>query len=285
MGIPSRVHRTVQHMPKVLITWLMGCLLLPAGLAAATSGSTERIAWQKVPIPLELKVGAERLVQFPVAVTVGLPAPLQGIVRVQSVAGTVYLLAQQPFAATRVVVRGLDDGRIYLLDLSAKVSPKLSAQLSTPLSREADGAGTDPVEIFDPDEARDERERAEQAGAPAYGYVTLTRFAAQQLYAPARLLEGLPGVVRVPIEGKPVALVRGDTVEAIPLIAWRAGDLYLTALTLTNTTRRAQVLDPRTLRGRWLSATFQHNRLHPAGREADRTVVYLVSARPFAASL
>ena len=48
---------------------------------------------------------------------------------------------------------------------------------------------------------------------------------------------------------------------------------------------RPQTLDPRTLRGRWLTAAFQHNRLHEAGSEADRTVVYLISDRPFAASL
>ena len=43
--------------------------------------------------------------------------------------------------------------------------------------------------------------------------------------------------------------------------------------------------DPRNLRGRWLTAAFQHNRLHAVGSEADRTVVYLISDRPFAASL
>jgi integrating conjugative element protein (TIGR03749 family) len=113
----------------------------------------------------------------------------------------------------------------------------------------------------------------------------LTRFAAQQMYAPARLLQDLPGVVRVPVKREPVALVRGDAVEAMPLVSWRAGDLYVTAAKLTNKTDRPQTLDPRTLRGRWLTAAFQHNRLHEAGSEADRTVVYLISHRPFAASL
>ena len=76
-----------------------------------------------------------------------------------------------------------------------------------------------------------------------------------------------------------------DAVEAVPLVAWRASNLYVTAAKLTNKTDRPQTLDPRTLRGRWLTAAFQHNRLHEAGSEADRTVVYLISDRPFAASL
>tara|TARA_Y100001933_G_scaffold264530_1_gene330656 strand:+ start:9574 stop:10389 length:816 start_codon:yes stop_codon:yes gene_type:complete len=245
-------------------------LLLHAVGVNAAPDTPERIAWRKTPIAVELAVGVERLVHFPGAVKVGVPPQLQGALRVQSIDGTLYLLASQPFAATRVIVRGMDNGQIYLLDLSAV----------------ADGGGSSPIEIYLPDEVRaNGSEPTAASGPPQYGYVTLTRFAAQQMYAPARLLQELPGVVRVPVKREPVALVRGDAVEAVPLVSWRAGDLYLTAAKLTNKTERPQTLDPRTLRGRWLTAAFQHNRLHEAGSEADRTVVYLISDRPFAASL
>ncbi len=245
-------------------------LVLPTVAVSAATDTLERIAWRKTPIDVELAVDAERLLHFPDAVKVGVPAPLRGALRVQSIDGTLYLLANQPFAATRVIVHGIDNGQVYLLDLSAV----------------ADGGGSGPIEIYLPDETSPKgREPTTASGPPQYGYVTLTRFAAQRMYAPARLLHELPGVVRVPIKREPVALVRGDTVEAVPLVAWRAGDLYVTAAKLTNTTDRPQTLDPRTLRGRWLAATFQHNRLHEAGSEADRTVVYLISDRPFAASL
>ncbi|MCP5413608.1 MAG: TIGR03749 family integrating conjugative element protein [Chromatiaceae bacterium] len=120
---------------------------------------------------------------------------------------------------------------------------------------------------------------------PAYGYVTLTRFAAQQLYAPARLLHDLPGVVRVPVRREPVHLVRAAPIEASPLVAWRASGLYITAVKLRNLGTQAVTLDPRTLRGSWLTAAFQHNRLHPAGDEADTTALYLISARPFETAL
>jgi len=169
-----------------------------------------------------------------------------------------------------VIVRGIDNGQVYLLDLSAV----------------AEGDGSGPIEIYLPDAApANGSEPTVASGPPQYGYVTLTRFAAQQMYAPARLLHEFPGLNRVPVKREPVALVRGDAVEALPLVAWRAGDLYVTAAKLTNTTDRPQTLDPRTLRGRWLTAALQHNRLHQAGSEADRTVVYLISDRPFAASL
>jgi integrating conjugative element protein (TIGR03749 family) len=249
---------------------MVGLLLTSAALTASASEPPERVTWRKTPIVLELRVGTERLVHFPRPVTVGVPAPLQDALRIQSIAGTVYLLAHHPFASTRVLVRGLDGGGVYLLDLSAKLE-------STAIA---------PVEILDPDEALEPGTAAVQpTGLREYGYVSLTRFAAQQLYAPSRLLVDLPGVVRVPIKRDPVALVRSDTIEALPLVAWRAGDLFVTAVKLTNQTDQPQILDPRTLRGAWLTATFQHNRLLGAGDEADRTVVYLISARPFASSL
>ncbi|MCP5417431.1 MAG: TIGR03749 family integrating conjugative element protein [Chromatiaceae bacterium] len=232
----------------------------------------ERIIWQKTPIELALSVGKEQRVDFPGPVRIGLPATLQPILRVQSVAGNLYLLAHRPFEPTRVMVRAIESGAVYLLDLSAdnKSAPTAAIQIFDPEVEQSDLSSdqTEPSPIF-----------------PTYGYVALTRFAAQKLYAPARLLRDLPGVVRVPVRRKSVQLIHAGQVTAEPLVAWRAGDLYLTAVKLRNSTSHPVTLDPRTLRGTWLTATFQHNRLHVAGNEADTTVVYLISARPFETSL
>ena len=153
----------------------------------------ERIIWQKKPIALSLTVGKEQRVDFPGPVKVGLPAAIQSTLRVQSVAGTVYLLAHQRFEATRVMVRAVDSGAIYLLDLSADNEDEAKAA----------------IQILDPETRKTMVTAA--AGTPlpalpAYGYVTLTRFAAQQLYAPARLLHDLPGVPasRCADRGQPV---------------------------------------------------------------------------------
>jgi len=81
-----------------------------------------------------------------------------------------------------------------------------------------------------------------------------------------------------------VSLMYGGAVDATPLVAWRAGGLYATAVKLSNRTDQPQTLDPRNLRGSWLTATFQHNRLLATGSDADTTAVYLISARPFEAS-
>ena len=259
--------------PVVLCAIL--CLAPVIAWANTTDGEApapERITWQKTPIVVALTVGKERRVDFPGPVKVGLPPAIQSALRVQSVAGTVYLLAHQPFEATRVMVRAVDSGAVYLLDLSAdnEGEPKPAIQILEPETRIAGAAtdeGTPPPEL------------------PAYGYVTLTRFAAQQLYAPARLLHDLPGVVRVPVRHEAVRLVRAAPIEASPLVAWRASGLYITAVKLRNLGTQAVTLDPRTLRGSWLTAAFQHNRLHPTGDEADTTALYLISARPFETAL
>ena len=248
-------------------------LVFLAQTLCAESTLPQRIQWRKTPIPITLSVGEERMVHFRRPVSVGLPATLESVLRTQTVNGTVYLMAKAAFGSTRVIVREIDMGQTYLFDLSASPSNGTTSGNTAPIVVTLDEVGSA------------ENRLAETGSSGQHGYVSLTRYAAQQLYAPTRLLSSVPGIVRVPIQRESVALVPGNTVEAKPLVAWRAGHLYVTAVKLTNRSAKAQTLDPRTLRGAWLSAAFQHARLLPAGDEADTTAVYLVSAQPFRASL
>ncbi len=254
--------------PKLLSPLLVLLLVAPASWALQAESPPRRVHWQDIPIPVLLTVGEERRVQFPAPVSVGVPGSLQALLRTQTVNGTVYLLAQASFAETRILVRELDSGQTYMLDLSATLEVSANEAL-----------------IIEP---RAERDRLAPtrggSGGRAHSYVSLTRFAAQQLFAPLRLASPLPGVARIPVQSESVFLIPSDAVEATPLMAWRAGSLFLTAVKLRNRSARAQVLDPRRLRGQWLTATFQHARLLPAGSPADSTAVYLISAQPFAAS-
>lgn len=252
-------------------------LLFLAQTVCAESTLPQRIQWRKTPIAITLSVGEERMVHFRRPVSVGLPATLESVLRTQTVNGTVYLMAKAAFGSTRVIVREIDMGQTYLFDLSA--SPSSSSTSG------ATSGNTPPIVVTLDETGTAETQLAETDSSAQHGYVSLTRYAAQQLYAPMRLLSSVPGIVRVPIQRESVALVPGNSVEAKPLVAWRAGHLYVTALKLTNRSGIAQTLDPRTLRGAWLSAAFQHSRLLPAGDEADTTAVYLVSAQPFRASL
>ena len=244
-------------------------LLLWAQTLSAESMPSQRIQWQKTPIAIVLSVGEERMVHFRAPVSVGIPATLESILRTQTVNGTVYWMAQAAFGSTRVMVREIEGGQTYLFDLSAATNGEDSAA----------------IVVFVDEITEPENRLGETGDGARHGYVSLTRYAAQQLYAPMRLLSSVPGIVRVPVQQHSVALVPGNGVEAKPLVAWRAGHLYVTAIKLTNRLAKAQTLDPRTLRGAWLSAAFQHSRLLPAGSDADTTAVYLVSAQPFAEAL
>ena len=259
---------SIRPFKQRLIMSLGVVMLLAHTLAPADTEIPERIEWKKDPIRLKLVVGQEQRVEFPNPVKVGVPASVQPLLRAQSVNGAVYLLARGSFESNRLMVRELDSGRIYLFDVTAaeESGPQYPIQITV-------AADSEPVKGRDTVGNDADRKRP--------SYIQLTRFAAQQLYAPLRLVKDRPGIVRVPMARAPVNLVHGGTVEATPLLAWRANGLYVTAVKLTNRTEHPQTLDPRDLRGAWLSAAFQHHRLLPKGDEADTTVVYLISARPF----
>lgn len=239
----------------------------------AASNGPERVVWNKSPIVIPLVVGEERLVHFPDSVSIGLPQTLAPLLRSQSINGTVYLLAKHSFEPTRVMVRSETDGPMYVLDISA--SPGHPEGRSPPDMQ---------ILLETPQDAGAAESKYDKRSRP-WGYSALTRYAAQQLYAPTRLIPRQSGVVAILVNGEPVDLVYGAKVEAVPVAAWKVGLQYVTAVKLTNRTQRAVVLDPRDLRGSWLAATFQHNRLLPAGNEADTTAVYLVSDRPFDVAL
>ena len=239
----------------------------------------ERIIWDRTPLGIALPIGQERQVTFPAPVEVGMPAGLADTVRTQVVAGTVYWVAKSEFTPQRIQVRDTATGQIYLVDLSARSSASTAPVIVT--------QGAAPAQMDGSAGGMASAPAAVAAGTvtapkmPTYDYGALTRFAAQSLYAPRRLAPTLPGVFQAPVDGRPIDLVRGESIQATPLIAWRSGNLYITAVRLRNQGYSSVILDPRSLRGLWLAATFQHARLFPKGDEADTTAVYLISAKPF----
>ena len=236
--------------------------------------AVERVIWNKEPIVLHLTVDQERLVTFPAGVKVGVQEGMAGVLRTQVVDGTVYWKATRAFPVLRVQVQEIESGRLFLVNLKA---------VTTATSNE-------PVEVAVASSPARESERALTAPASGpIGYVKLTRFASQQLYAPSRLAQSEAGIWAVPLrtEGA-VRLVMGQNagaVEAVPIGSWRSANFYVTAIRLRNVGTSAVIIDPRALRGRWLAATSQHGRLLPGGDDADTSALYLISSRSFEESL
>lgn len=246
----------------------------PAGAGPVAADAIEQRVWRGAPIRVDLRLDSERTLRLAGArqLRAGLlGGPVPGL-RVQSLGDHLYLEAQQPFAATRVLVQS-DTGQSILLDLAA--APDFPA--GAPLEILADPA---PDSAIDAPPAK----AAATTGERPVGYVALVRHAAQSLYAPGRLAPWSSAITRTPLPETPLThLVRGAQVQAEPVAAWHAqgphGPLWVAAVRLRNTLAEPVVLDPRDLRGQWRAASFQHARLGRAGDPTDTTTLYLVADR------
>jgi integrating conjugative element protein (TIGR03749 family) len=176
-----------------------------------------------------------------------------------------------------------DTGALILLDIAAEPAKDGEAELEP--VRIVEGNST-PARYGDqPGDDNEAPARAQdQAGARAARRetpvsVVLTRFAAQNLYAPLRTVEPLPSVMRVNLRsGLDLGtLMPTLPVRAVALASWRLEDQWVTAVRLTNSSSGWITLDPRVLQGDFLTATFQHEALGPRGTPEDTTVLYLVT--------
>ena len=259
---------------------LLGLLAVAAAPAVQ---AVEILRWERMPLAVPLKVGHERIVFIDRNVRVGVPAGVGERLRVQSAGGAVYLRASEPIEPTRLQLQDADTGALILLDIAAEPAKDGVAELDP--VRIVEGNST-PARYGDqPGDDNEAPARAQdQAGARAARRetpvsVVLTRFAAQNLYAPLRTVEPLPSVMRVNLRRDLDlgTLMPTLPVRAVALASWRLEDQWVTAVRLTNSSSGWITLDPRVLQGDFLTATFQHEALGPRGTPEDTTVLYLVT--------
>ncbi|BFO03095.1 TIGR03749 family integrating conjugative element protein [Pseudomonas aeruginosa] len=257
---------------------LLGLL---AAAAAPVSHAVEILRWERMPLAVPLKVGQERIVFIDRNVRVGVPAGVGERLRVQSAGGAVYLRANEPIEPTRLQFQDADTGALILLDIAAE--PPKDGEAALEPVRIVEGV-TAQARYSDLPDSADEapvssRDGVRSARRETPVSVVLTRFAAQNLYAPLRTVEPLPGVMRVNLRRD---LDLGTLMPTLPvragaLASWRLEDQRVTAVRLTNSSSGWVTLDPRVLQGDFLTATFQHEALGPHGTPEDTTVLYLVT--------
>lgn len=251
--------------------------------------AVELMKWERLPLAVPLQVGQERVVFVDRNVRVGVPSTLAGKLRVQSTGGTLYLLASEPIAPTRIQLQDAETGALILMDIAASIPQENASPL-------------EPIQIIEGDHTPVRYGRTEQntgtstkppnrnqlnaAIEPAVQRETpvpavLTRYAAQNLYAPLRTVEPVSGIARVNINRSInlTTLLPMLFVEAKAVAAWRLEDYFVTAVQLKNTSTYTISLDPRSLQGDFVAATFQHPNLGPRGDASDTTVVYLVTRK------
>ena len=256
----------------------------PPPTAAQLRAGVERAVFDRAPVPVPLPVNVERLITLPAPAALHVPADMAQVARIEVIDRTIYATALKPFTTIRIVAELIDSGQQIPMDLVANDNTSSArAELEvftveTGLPGKA-GASTTVATTTVGGDSGIEPEKP----APTVDMVELTRHAARQLYAPRRLAWATPGVQQVEVDTRPVpGLMRGELVETVPLGQWRAGQLHVTAVRVTNRSRHAIELPLDQMRGRWISVTAQHGRIGPAGSEDDTTAIYMVCDRSFA---
>ena len=257
-------------------------ILLTLASATVLADASERVLWDKRPINVHLQVGNERIIHFPDDVRYWLPDTVKRHVSVLAANGVLYIRAMEPFPTTRLRIQGLNNQQVYLLDITASEAAAVSNELI----------------VMTKENTRNRSREATAYKTTEDWRIRLTRYAAQQLYAPERLVDGDSAIKRIPVESKmSVPLIRGGLIEAVPIASWQGHGLTVTAVRVRNLSRQSlqlqfdrsdfqQALDLSYLmRGDWLTATLQHDRLGAMGDETDTTTLYLVSNRSFVESL
>ena len=244
-------------------SWPLVILILP--VFTSQVDAVELMQWERLPLAVPLVVGQERVILLDQDVRVGVPGNISGKLRVQSIGGTVYLLPSEPIGPTRLQLQSVASGSIILLDIEAMpgdeaLEPVRIATESESIEADDDAKPSAPVE-------------------PTPVPVTLTRYAAQNLYAPLRTVEPLPGARRVPVKSPANLnhLLPTESVAITPMAAWRLGDFWVTAVKIRNKSGRRVQLDPRQLQATLFGASFQHTYLGSQGTPEDTTVAYLIT--------
>ncbi|POA72546.1 integrating conjugative element protein [Pseudomonas fluorescens] len=243
--------------------------------------AVEILRWERLPLAVSLIVDQERIVFIDRNVRVGVPASLAGRLRVQSAGGALYLRASEPIEPTRLQLQDADNGTLILLDIAAE--PAVTGQAAMEPVRIVEAEG--PAQRYGETQTSQGSHGSVDTTAPPRAAhetpvpVVLTRYAAQNLYAPLRTVESVPGVTRVNLRRHlPLdTLLPTLPVQARAIAAWRRDDVWVTAVRLANRSTRRLALDPRELQGDFMTAAFQHSTLGPAGTPEDTSVVYLVT--------
>ena len=258
----------------------IGVVLLLCSASINAESSARRVNWTGEPIKIELGVKQERRITFPSDIFVEYDKatdPALQRIRIQIVKNTAYLKATSSVPSSRLIIGEISTQKRYLLDVKAvRTSRHLPRVVVEDSINTANSATT----------STSSGGRMLRQGNRSAGYVGLIRFAAKELYAPDRLRGTDKNITRTPVTRKRVHhLIRNHTADTRPVGGWKSNGLYVTALSVKNTTSSPLFLDPRSVRGAWKAVSFQNNRIEAKGKNGDNTAMYVVSDLPFSQAI
>ena len=253
---------------------------------ALMAQSVEHVVWDRTPIRITLPLNEERLIRFPLAVNI-VDSELDDSTSVMKAQDIVYLNAHKPFKNKRLVVQLMPEGEAIILSLSSSAESSNATPIKVVMADNdvpnttVDAVPNDSVSV--PEDSPQNATTSEQS---QINPVSLTRFAIQSLYAPARLLVTPEGVGRTPMRtNRTITLVLGASVTATPLISWKGEDVYVTAIELKNQLNKALIVKPHMLLGDWQTVAFYPTNTLGARGNHDVTTVFVTSSKPFGEAL
>jgi len=273
----------------ILLTISLFSLAICNLVFASNKSYESYVIWKNAPIAIQLPVGKERVVKFQNPISFGMSKNFSDFVSVKNDAGELSLTALNTFKDKRVEVKDTITGKVILLDLSSgsdKNSPNSSIDIlykKPSNSEDAYNYGW----VKKPSELQGEM-----------SFLTLTRFAEQQLYSPKRLLKNPYNIRLITsyVDHKNYIpndqwfdglFIDGSTLN-LKWAQWYSSGYYITAVLVRN--QLAESIDlthnVTNLCGRdagiWKSVTFFPNwQLKPRGDLSDTTVAFLISNVPF----
>lgn len=273
-------------------SWTFAALLMLVVSAKVNSQTdVERLIYQERPLLLSLRTGYEHRVEFPEAVTIQIPSgAIHELHSLQASGQMVYWRPSVDMDKQRILAFSLDQQRIYLVDIESIPSGKRTDyRIDNPVLRRPQEKSLAPGEV-QPGRGNPAPAYARETKVENPPGVILTRFASQSLFAPTRLVPKDSRIHRVQLAAHPekIALIRSSKGEHFRVethAAWRGFGFYVTAVALINTSDITVELDMRNVRGNFQHLTPQHTWVGPAGTSNDRTVLYLVSRKPYHVAL
>jgi integrating conjugative element protein (TIGR03749 family) len=245
------------------------CFSLVLCMKLSFAGSVEHVVWDKTPIRIKLPLNQERLIKFPMAISI-VDSELDESAGILKIQDTLYFNAHAAFSNKRLVVQLMPQGEAIVLNLSTNEEISDTTPIEILMAENNDEAQSSPSTIKSSD----------------INAVTLTRFAIQSLYSPERLLVTPAEVSRTPMQThRNITLIYGASITAKPLLSWHADNLYVTAVELKNELNKEVTIDPRQILGDWQTATFYPTNTLKARHNKETTTLFLTSNRPFGEAL
>lgn len=258
-------------------------------LASQAALSTEHIVWDKAPIELHLSLGNERQVVFPDNIEIGITgSAIDRFKTLTSVDNRMFIEPNSKFDRQRILVRESSTGINYVIYLSVRND---DTQLDPVVTIHKENK----IKVTPANQTDSHKNSNNDGLLKSYPY--LTRYVAQQLYAPERLIRNNPSIQRISVPNKSFSSLFRCTsgslsctsIVATPLVSYKTGQLYASALKIKNVSDYALDIDPRLIKsdmspGTLLTATTMHGRLLPS-RYGDKseTVIIIVHKRPLLA--